>query len=249
MAFSAQLNDLTLIRESMSSIAELIDETELVITQEGLRMIASDRAVVAVVDFFLSRDAFGEYECDKDQRIGINLINFLRILRRALPNDVMKLKVTENKLHIQLISDSTRTFVLPIIDVSKQELPPIDKLDFTTHFEINNEILSSGVEDADLVTDSIVLNVRSDRVSVLAESDNAKSELELTPGNPGLKDLEAPNVTRARYSLDYLKKMIKAKKLSESSKVSFSTDYPMRLTMDVPGRSKLTFILAPRVEE
>jgi proliferating cell nuclear antigen len=249
MGFSALLNDLSLIRESMSSIAELIDETELAISREGIRMIASDRAVVSVVDFFMSRDAFAEYNFEKDERIGINLINFLRILRRALPNDIMKMKVGDSKLELQLVSDSTRTFVLPIIDVSKQDLPPIDKLDFTTHFEINNEILSSGVEDADLITDSVVFSARSDRVVLTAESDNAKSELELTPGNPGLRDLTAPSAARARYSLDYLKKIIKAKKLCEASRISFSTDYPMRISMEVPGRSQLTFILAPRVEE
>lgn len=249
MAFSAQLNDLTLIRESMSAIAELIDETELAIGREGVRMIASDRAVVAVVDFFLSRDAFAEYNYENDERVGINLINFLRILRRALPNDIMKIRIYENKFEIRLIGDSSRTFVLPIIDVSRQELPPIDRLDFTAHFEISNEILGSGVEDADLITDSIVFTARSDRVALQAESDSAKCELELTPGNSGLKSISAPSAARARYSLDYLKKIIKAKKLAETSKISFGTDYPMRLAIEVPGRSQLTFILAPRVEE
>jgi len=246
--FNAQLDDLSLLKDSMSAIAELIDETDLIIRRDGIKMVAADRAVVAVVDFFLSKNAFTEYNYERDLRIGINLTNFLKILRRAMPTDVMKIKITENKFEIKLVGDSQRSFVLPIIDVSKEEIPPIDKLEFHSSFEINSEILSSGIEDADLITDSIVFNVKSDGVSMRAESDSSSAELELVPGNI-LKNLVANEQTRARYSLDYLKKIIKAKRLSETVKLNISTDYPMKIIFDVPERMQLNFILAPRVEE
>lgn len=245
--FEAQLDDLSLLRDSISAIAEIIDETDLLIHKDGIKMIASDRAVVAVVDFFLSKNAFKEYNYTRDLRIGINLTNFLRILRRAMPNDVMHLRIADNKFEMKLIGDSMRSFVLPIIDVSREEIPPIDKLEFTTTFEINSDILSNGIEDADLITDSIVFNVH-DRVIMRAESGSSSCELEISQGN-GLRNLIAKEPVRARYSLDYLKKMIKAKRLAESVKVSMASDYPMRMLFDVPGRMQLSFILAPRIEE
>lgn len=246
--FSAQLDDLSLLKDSMSAIAELIDETDLIIRRDGIKMVASDRAVVAVVDFFLSKNAFNEYNYERDLRIGINLANFLRVLRRAMPNDVMKIRIIENKFEIKLIGDSQRSFVLPIIDVSKEEIPPIDKLEFHSSFEMNSEILSNGIDDADLITDSIVFNIREDGVSLRAESDSSSAELELVSGNI-LKNLVVNEKTRARYSLDYLKKIIKAKRLSETVKLHLSTDYPMKIVFDVPERMQLNFILAPRVEE
>jgi len=247
--FSATLNDTSLLRESMSAIAEIIDETELLVTHDGIRMIAADRAVVAVVDFSLNRGAFDEYNYQGDARFGLNLINFLRILRRAQPNDVLKVALDGNRFEIKLIGDSTRTFKLPIIDVSKQELPPLDKLEFTTSFEVNSDILSSGIEDADLITDSLIFLVHPDKLTLKADSESAGAELELTPGQPGLRDLKSSGAVRARYSLDYLKRIIKAKKLSDSTKISMASEYPMRIEFDVPGRAQLTFILAPRREE
>jgi proliferating cell nuclear antigen len=64
-----------------------------------------------------------------------------------------------------------------------------------------------------------------------------------------LKGLVVKEHTRSRYSLDYLKKIIKAKRLSDNVAIHMSTDYPAKIVFDVPERMQLNFILAPRVEE
>lgn len=245
--FEAQMDDLSLLRESMSAIAELIDETALLIRRDGIKMIAADRAVVAVVDFFLSKDAFKEYNYTSDMRIGLNLINLLRILRRSGPNDTAKIRISDNRFEIKLMGDSLRSFVLPIIDVTEEEIPPIDKLKFPVSLDMRSDILSNGIEDADLIADSIVFSIREDRFLMMAEGDSSSVELELT--KDALNNLIAPEASRSRYSLDYLKKIIKAKRLSDSVKIALATDYPMKMVFDVPGKMHLSFILAPRVEE
>ena len=62
-----------------------------------------------------------------------------------------------------------------------------------------------------------------------------------------ITDISEP--VRARYSLDYLKKISKAKKLSPEAEMAMATDYPMRLEFNIPDKMRLGFILAPRVEE
>ena len=247
--FSAKLLDTTLLREAMSSIAEIIDETELIIKEDGWRMLAADRAVVAVVDFWMGKDAFTEYRVDAEQRIGINLINLLRVLKRAASNDVLGISLEGNKLQLQLIGDSVRRFSLPIINVTKSELPPLDNLEFTSTFEMSSDVLNSGIEDADLITDSLIFITGADGVRLKADSESAGFELELSHKSPALKSFQNSDSARARYSLDYLKRMLKARKLADNAKVQFSTDYPMKLAFEVPGKAKLNFILAPRRED
>jgi DNA polymerase III sliding clamp (beta) subunit (PCNA family) len=54
-------------------------------------------------------------------------------------------------------------------------------------------------------------------------------------------------IARAKYSLEYLSKFIKAGKISDKVQVNFSDDYPLRL--DFAGEKMgIGFILAPRVE-
>ena len=249
--FKAKLDDVTLLRDSMATIAEMIDEAELSIRKDGINMVSSDRAVVVVVDFALSRDVFSEYSYEQDAKIGVNLLNLLQILRRAMPNDTLELTLDGNKLELVLKGDSTRRFVLPLRDISKGETPDLKKLEegFASSFQINAEILSSGIEDAELVTDSVVFTVRKDNFTMKAESDSTSSQLDLASGTDALKVIDIGEPVRARYSLDYLKKMIKAKKLAAEATIKLATDYPMNIQFEVPGKMRLGFILAPRVEE
>ncbi|MBI4896284.1 MAG: DNA polymerase sliding clamp, partial [Candidatus Aenigmarchaeota archaeon] len=68
-------------------------------------------------------------------------------------------------------------------------------------------------------------------------------------GTDGLKIHDIGEPVRARYSLDYLKKMIKGRKLSNTASIEMGTDYPMKLEFSVPEKIRLGFILAPRIED
>lgn len=52
----------------------------------------------------------------------------------------------------------------------------------------------------------------------------------------------------ARYSIEYLSKMLKASKLTEKVKLEFNKDYPIHLEFAIRDKVKLGFILAPRIE-
>ncbi len=249
--FEAKLDDISLLRESISTISELIDEAELRVNADGIEMTASDRAVVAVINFALSRNAFKEYNCDQERKIGINLMSLIQVLRRAQPGDVLKIKLDENKLNLVLEGDSIRRFTLPLIDVSREEAPDISKIEagFSSSFSVNSEVLNSGIDDAELITDSVIFTVRKDVLSMNAESDSSSAQLELSSASDAFKVHEINEPVRARYSIDYLKKIFKARKLANTAKIAMATDYPMKVQFEVPAKCRISFILAPRVEE
>ncbi len=247
--FKAKLNNVDILRDSIATIAEFIDETGLHIKEKGLEMVAADRSVVVVVDFALYRNVFDEYSLDEERRIGINLQNLLQILKRAAPNDTVTMQLEDNKFRLTFEGTSTRHFVLPLIDISKDETPPLDKLQFSAFFRMNSDVLSSGIEDAELVTDSVIFTLRKDMLTLKSESDTTLMQLELQSGSDALKIIDIGEPVRARYSLDYLKKISKAKKIAPEASIAMSTDYPMKIDYDVPDRMRLGFVLAPRVEE
>ena len=53
---------------------------------------------------------------------------------------------------------------------------------------------------------------------------------------------------KAKYSIEYLKKMIGGSKLCDEVEIHFGKDYPLRLDYKTVDRVMLSFILAPRVE-
>jgi proliferating cell nuclear antigen len=249
--FEAEMENITLLRDSVDTISELIDEAEIEIKDEGIEIKASDRAVVSVVDFSMSKNVFSSYKVDQETKVGLNLSNFLQILRRATPDDKVLFALDGNKLKIVIKGDSTRKFTMPLIDISKEDAPDLNKLEsgFSSSLIVDSNILHSGIEDAELVTDSVVLTLRKDMFSIKAESDAASTHLEIPNDSNMLKVDGVNEPIRARYSLDYLKKMMKARKLAEKTKIFMATDYPMKMQFEQPEKLMLSFILAPRVEE
>ncbi|MEM5793948.1 MAG: proliferating cell nuclear antigen (pcna) [Candidatus Aenigmatarchaeota archaeon] len=247
--FKAKLSDVSLLRDSISTIAELIDEGIFKITKDGISLTAADRALVAVVDFKISSKAFDEYEVEKEQSIGVNMGNFLSVLKRAGGGDKATFRLQDSKLEVVIENSSRRRFVVPLIDLSQEEVPPIEQLEFTSKAELKPEILEAGVEDAEVVSDSIVFEASREKFSMIAEGDISSAQLELEKGNEALLELKADGNIKARYPLDYLKKMVKAAKIADSVTLEWGQDYPMKLSFKLEDKLSLSFVLAPRVME
>ncbi|MBI4896665.1 MAG: hypothetical protein HY832_03915, partial [Candidatus Aenigmarchaeota archaeon] len=181
--FSAVLDDVSVLRDSIATIAELLDETELRVTEQGIELIAADRAVVVVLDFFLSKHVFSEYHFEQEERIGMNLVNFFQVLRRANASDQVHIQLDGKKLNVTFatktdsVTPLIRSFVLPLIDISKEETPPLGQLRFPAKITMNADLLASGIDDAELIADSVILTVRKDKFVLRSESDTSSTQL------------------------------------------------------------------------
>jgi proliferating cell nuclear antigen len=249
MTFKATLSESNLLIDSLSSISEIIDEAVFKITPAGISLVAADRAMVAVADFHLAKSAFEKFEVDSDQAIGLNMSNLLTVLKRSSGKDKLNFNLANNKLQIEITNGGSRKFVVPIIDVTQEEIPQIEQLQFSVKAELNPEILQSGVDDAEIVSDSVTFQATSNKFIMKSEGDLSSAELEIQSGNPNLLSLESGADTKAKYPIDYLKKMIKAARIADSVTVQFGQDYPMKMSFKSGDKASLQFILAPRMTE
>jgi len=249
MMFKATIADVDLLRDSISTIAELIDEGIFKITKDSISLVAADRAMVAVVDFKILSTAFEKFDADQEQAIGMNIGNLLSVLKRAGAGDKITFNLQDAKLEIVLENSSRRRFVIPLLDLSQEEIPPIEQLEFTAKAELKPEIIESGIADAEVVADSVLFEASLGKFGMRAEGDVSSTHLELEKGNEVLLDLKVDGETKARYPLDYLKKMIKAAKIADSVTIEWGQDYPMKLSFKAGDKVSLKMILAPRVME
>jgi proliferating cell nuclear antigen PCNA len=243
------MSDSSLLKDSISTIGELIDEGIFKIDKNGLALVAADRAMVAVIDFKLPATIFEKFEVDKEQSIAVNMTNLVSVLKRIGTSENLNMELKDNKLEIVMKNSSIRRFTIPLLDITQEEIPPIDKLDFKAKAKIKADVLKSGIEDADIVGDSVVFESMKDKFSMRATGDISTTHLTLEKGNDALLDLKTEGIIKARYPLDYLKKMIKASKLASEINIRWSKDYPMRMDFTSVDKVSLGFILAPRVSE
>jgi len=247
--FKATIAEVGLLRDSISTVAEIIDEGIFKIAKDGISLVAADRAMVAVVDFKILSKAFEKYDVDKEYSIGMNIGNLLSVIKRAGAGDKMTFNLQDAKLEIVLENSSRRRFVIPLLDLNQEEIPPIEQLEFTAKAELKPEIIESGIADAEVVADSVIFEAASGKFGMKAEGDVSLTQLELEKGNKVLLSLKSDGETKARYPLDYLKKMIKASKIADSVILEWGQDYPMKLSFKAADKVSLKMIIAPRVME
>lgn len=236
------------LKDSIAVISELVNDVSIKIDKNKLELVAMDPASVAMITFNLLSSAFVEYNVDKEYKISINLESFKQILRRAKPSDTLTIELDENKnkLRIQLKGDSVRTFNISLLESEYKE-QKIPDLKFSTEIEINTNIFDEAIEDMDVVGESVSLTAHADKLIVEAEGRMNHAKVEIPKDDETNIVLKGEPAT-SRYSLDYLKKIIKASKLADVVKLSFDNEYPLRLEYKVLDKLNLVTILAPRVQ-
>jgi proliferating cell nuclear antigen len=241
------LADPKYLRDSVAIISELVNEVRFKITPDAIELVAMDPANVAMVIFKLFSSCFTEYDVKKASEIAINLSNLKQILKRAGANDMLTMEVTsENKLQVMMKGTSTRTFSLPIIDLQEKE-QKIPELNFAITINTPCSVFSSAVEDADIVAESVSMVADDKKLTINAEGDLSQAKVEIK-GDDTKITASGKDTVKAKYSIEYLKKMLGGSKFADEVELSLNNDYPLKLEYKVVDKVQLAFILAPRVE-
>ncbi|MEM3374452.1 MAG: proliferating cell nuclear antigen (pcna) [Candidatus Woesearchaeota archaeon] len=242
------LADSKALKDSVSIISDLVSEARFHITKTSIDLIAMDAANVAMVIFKLLNTSFTEYIVEKDIKIALNLNNLKDVLKRAGSNDVVEMEVVDNKFKIVLRSITTRTFYLPILDMDEKEQKE-PSLNFPLTIKLNPSSLNDAIEDASSIkAESIKFICDKKKFSLHAESDLSQVKIEIPADENTIITKDGDDVVKAKFSIEYLKKMIQGSKVANELIVRFNNDYPLRLEYRATDKLMLSFILAPRVD-
>ena len=236
------------LKESISIISDLVNEARFKITPDAIELVAMDPANVAMVVFKLLSSCFTEYDVKKDTEISINLSNLKQVLRRASPKDMLTLEMdSDNRLKIELRSNTIRTFNLPIIELEEKD-QKVPDLKFPVTIKTSSSILNEAIADVDVVGESVAFIAEPKKFTLHAEGDLNQAKIEIKEDEITKVAASSDEKIKAKYSIEYLKKMINGSKVSDEVVIQFNKDYPLKLEYKAIDKLMLAFILAPRVE-
>jgi len=239
-----KLDDPTNLLKAIEIISEIVTEVKINVNEFGLSITAIDPANVSMVGFKLPRSSFTDFESDS-QILGINLDDLKRILRRCGGKSSLVIKRNENHLEIDVIDNIKRSFSLSLIEVDSEDIDfssKVERMTFTAHIELNSQDFVSSIDDASVVADACSFILENNHFVVEAKSLNSSR----TEFSSDEAKIEGEN-SKARYSLEYLQKFLKAAKLCERTSLRFAQEHPLRMDFKTEILS-LSFVLAPRVE-
>ncbi len=233
-----------LLKDSISIIADLVTEAQFKITPDAIELIAMDPASVAMVTFKLLSSSFEEYDVKEEQTIALNLNNVKQVLKRAT-NCKITLELLEDKLKFIMKGKSTKTFMLPLIEIEESERK-MPNLNFEATVVTNSAVLTEAIEDMDIIGESVSLETDKNKFKVSSKGDMSKADVEIDSDDD--TKIVSEGKFKSKYSIEYLKKMIQGAKLAPKVSLQFANDYPLKVEYKVLNKMQLVFILAPRVE-
>jgi len=221
-------------------ISDLVTEVRIKVSEHGLSINAIDPANVAMVAFKMPKSVFSQFESGKEV-LGVNLENFKRILRRCGAGSSLVIERKDNLLNLQIYDKIKRDFNLGLIEIESED-KEMPNLEFSSQVELGSLDLVSVIEDCAVVDDACSFIIKDGKFIIEAKNVNS-ARIEFSADEAEIK---AENC-KARYSLEYLQKFMKAARLCEKTMIRFAHDHPMK--MDFRTKElELSFILAPRVE-
>ncbi len=223
-------------------LSELVSEVKIKVNKEGLSITAIDPANVAMVSFKLPASSFSHLEVE-EENIGVSLDSFKAILKRCSFGSSLLMRTEDNNLKIEIDDKVKREFTLALIDLDRKD-KPIPNLEFSSKVSISSTELQEAIEDCSIVADSCSFESEPNKFSIFAKG--TLNSAHLTYSSDEVR-IESPSKQRGKYSLEYLQKMIRATKITDTTILNFSNDYPLRMDFKTPTL-ELSFILAPRVE-
>ena len=248
--FQLKMADTKLLKDMITAISILVDEATFKIEPETIKLRAMDPSRVAMVDFEWPKTVFEEYACTEPSKMCINISEMLKLLKRAGRDEVVELSLDEKtrKLQLKITGKYTRTFTMPTLEASEEEVPT-PKLTFNVKAKTTTNGLSQAIEDAQLVSDHVKIEADPEKLVLNAAGDLMGATITLQKGSDTLLDLEVKEPSKATFSLSYLSEIIKtASATSDIATLEFSTDMPIKIDFQQAKEGKLTFYLAPRIE-
>ena len=241
------LADPKYLKDSISIIADIVNSAKLSIKKDYIELVAMDGANVAMIIFKLFSSTFVEYELEKEEDISIDLSLLKQVLKRAKSNDILTIEIENNRLKLTMKGNSTKTFYLPLLDFEEKE-QKIPQLKFPMKVKTQASILSEAIEDVNIIAEAVAFVGEKNKLNINAEGETSKAKIEIPTDDNTTIEYSGNDMIKSRYSIEYLKKMMAASKLSDIVEIQFDKDYPLFMEFKDIDKLHLAFILAPRVD-
>lgn len=252
--FELKLENSKILRAIIETLSSIIDETEIKITPDEFIITAMDPSRICLLKLIIKNEDFDKFEADGEFKLGLNLDDLEKIMKRSSSSDSIKLihKTVENKIKIIMQREGTsraRTFTLTLLDLEIEEIPMENLLSikYPSSWVIDPDFFIEAIKDAEIYSE--ILNMKSEEeIGLTFSSYGQIGEMIYNIGLDDFIETDIQSTERGSYSLTFLRAIMKIATITERLEVSLKTDNPIKIIFNLLEGGELSYFLAPRVE-
>lgn len=239
---NVELANPSVFKDAFDSISHIVDEVELEFSlEDGMRLSALDKAHVTYVNLEFKTTLFDEFDCPVPEKIIIDTMKFMNILKRMKKNDILKLSIDEGNFIITFEGDAKRQYSLRLIDVEYESQQP-PSIEFPVTVKIATNVVKDSIADMELFSKYCSYEVDEDYFIVSCDGEFGVSNIKYLHGE------QVQEYVKSTMTLDKLKDIFRASKLSEECIIHMGNDMPLGIEFQlITGDGEISFLLAPRI--
>ena len=244
------LENPNLLKKSIEIISDIVLEGTIVFKPDYMELVALNSNNVVMVIFRLLQTNFEKYEISSDVQISLSLEHLSSVLKSCDDRGKLTLNVDSDSNRLKIISEGNnkKEFELSLIDFQDGNLQKIPDLEFPVKIISSSSAFTTAINDLGFLEEGVTFNVSKEKFSIEGRTNSMAGKIDFEKDIDISYKSEEANY-KSRYSMDYLKKFIKADKIVNTVEMSFKDEYPLKIEYKIIDRLLLGFILAPRGEE
>ena len=215
------IDNIEIFRIFFDVVLEYQDTVELFANETGVKVSLLDRGHSCFYEVFYEKDYFEYFEVEGNEVISLLIEDLQKILKTARKDEVLTLSSDDNFVIAKFEKDDNRRVFELVQSQDFGETPPTPTLELGCNFVTGMEDLERTFKDLDIIKTNALNFVAKDDELILATTESAQTRYSHTIS------IVCEGSATSRYSINYLKDIIKFKKIDPLVSIELDDNMPL----------------------
>lgn len=241
----------------IEALKEILTDANIEFSETAMKIITMDPTQTILVHLKLEHDNFESYFCKHKTFIGVNMMNFFKLIRTLTNNDALTLFIDSSNTSLLGIriengeKNSLTTYYLNLIEVDETsyQIPPAQ---FESIITMPSGEFNKICRDMTNLSNIIEIKSVGSQMIFSCKGEFASQETIIGETSNGLsfvKSSSDENIIQGYYDLKHLVLFTKCTNLCNSIEMYMKNNFPIVIKFNVGSLGSLKLCLAPKVEE
>ena len=238
----------------IEALKEILTDANFEFDDDGLKIVAMDSTHTVLVHLRLNANNLEKYFCKNKIVLGINLINFYKLMKILGNNDTLELFMDESNLSVLNIiirnseKNSVTTFKLNLMDLHEEqiEVPPPTFESVSTMPSVDFQKICRDMYN---LSDDLEIKSIGNQLIFSCKGQFAEQETSIGTSTNGLNFIQNEDsikIIQGVYALKYLVLFSKCTNLCNSVELYLKNDFPLIIKYNIASLGEIKLCLAPK---
>ena len=241
----------------MAALKDILLETNIVFTKQGIKIINMDKTHTILVHLFLKAENFEFFECKEEKIIvGVNILHLFKLITTIDNDDTLTIYIENDDYNEGIVTElglkfengninQSQSQKLKLIEPEQDELE-IPDVKFSSVINMPSNDFQKIIRDLAAISEKIEIKSVEDELIFKCSGQFAKAEIRRSENNANMQILNKQHnkIIQGEYSLKNLLYFIKCTNLCNQIEIYLENNRPLIVKYNVASLGEIKMCLS-----